>query len=123
MVDATKYGRRKFIKAQDVEDGPIVAMIAAIEEDSRFDKLILLFDDGKKFSLNKTNVDILIKAFGKDTRNWPDHEVELSHGKIEFNGDLKETVIVKPMDGEAVEAKAASAGEPADKQLDDEIPF
>jgi hypothetical protein len=66
MQDATKYASTSFIKLEDVESGSITAMIVAVEEDTRYDKLNLILDSGRKFSCNKTNTTKLIRAFGKD---------------------------------------------------------
>jgi hypothetical protein len=135
MKDATKFAGSSFIKLSDVEDASIFAMIEAVEEDSKFDKLNLILDSGRKFSVNKTNCAKLIKAFGKDYGTWPDHEIELAAGELPFQGSTTPGVVVKPVDGEAEEAKAKpkpkanakpsaeSDGKPWDNSLDDTIPY
>lgn len=104
MVDASKYAGTRFIKLEDVENGPFTLTIMAVEEDSKFDKLNLVLDDGRKFSVNKTNCGTLVRAFGKDTNNWIDREVEFYRGPLHYQGNERDGVLVRALDGEAIEA-------------------
>jgi hypothetical protein len=135
MVDARKYAP-KYIKPDNVRDGPIRAHILAVLEDERFGRLLLELDTGSQFALNETNTNTLIKAWHHDTEAWRGQEIILELGTYkDWREDTqKETVRVRVP--EPANAEAQNGGAPANKplpparvatslkgDLDDEIPF
>lgn len=64
-MDMSKYAGSAFLSLDDVQDGPIRGEIAAVEI-GNYEKPVVTFTNGLKFSLNATNTAALIKAFGKE---------------------------------------------------------
>ena len=95
----TEYSASSFIGVNDVRQGPLQAAIADVEM-GNFGKPILKLDNGDNFSLNKTNVRTLIRAYGEDSRDWVGCRVEFSVGQIEYQGQKTETVLVRPISPE-----------------------
>jgi hypothetical protein len=92
----SEYSAKSFVTLETVKDGPIRGIIKDVGMGS-YDKPVLELEDGTKFSLNKTNVAILIKAFGEDSREWPGCEIELRRGHIKYNGSLQDAVLARPV--------------------------
>ena len=129
-MDVSKYLGSTFLKVADVKVyGPIRVVIVIIVE-GKFDKPDLVFDDGTRLSLNVTNTRILARAYGTDTANWIDKEVELYVGETEYEGEPQESILIKPI-SPAVEKKRRQDGAtPARRirrgpanDIDDDIPF
>ena len=91
-------------------------------EDGKFDKPDSVFDDGSKLSANPTNVKNLIRAYGGTDADWVGNEIELRIGELEYGGNLKETVVIKPITP-PVEKKPPEPRKGAGRDADDEIPF
>ena len=69
-MDMRQYGRSKtFITFEDVVDGPIQAKIVGCKI-GNYDRPVLDLEGGKKFSLHKPNVDVLVATYGEDFRDW-----------------------------------------------------
>src|SRR5262245_56138927 len=68
-MDARKYAS-KYVKPDDVRDGPIVTRIVNVFEDDRYGRLMLELEMGAQFPLNAGNARILMKAWGYDTDAW-----------------------------------------------------
>jgi hypothetical protein len=122
MADMSKYASSSFIKVDDLVDGPEEKVIVAIAE-GKYEKPVLTLDDGRKFSLNGTNISTLIKALGPNDKDWLGKRIELSAGTARFNGRDTPSVLVR-----ALEVLPAAERTPPDPQplrgvLDDEIPF
>jgi hypothetical protein len=113
-----KYASSRFIKLEDLNDGPLQKTIKDVEE-GKFDKPILIFDDGTRLSLNGTNVSTLICAFGTDDSNaWIGQRIELYAGTVRFNGNDKPAVLVR-----ALAAPTAAAQNKPQPPFGDTIPF
>ena len=98
MVDARKYAS-KYVKPDNVRDGPIHTRIISIFEEERYGRLMLELETGSQFTLNDGNTNALIKAWGHDTDAWIGKELvlELGHWK-DWRDDPpteKETVKVR----------------------------
>jgi len=104
-MDMRKYTGSAFRKVDDVREGPIFVTIADIE-DGRYDKPNLIFDDGSRLSVNATNAKTLVRAFGPQSEGWIGKKVKLVLGKVKYQGESQESVIVEPL-----------------KSDDDDIPF
>ena len=126
-MDMSKYAGTNFIKIDNVRDGPIEQQIAAFGM-GKFDRPVLTFENGDMMTLNQTNVRTLIRAYGKDGRNWIGHTIELFEGEVEFEGKPQESVLIKPISEPTQEqatdaAKRDAAIAPPPDKMDDEIPF
>src|SRR5262249_57941157 len=85
-MDMSKYVGGLFLKVDDIKaSGPIRMRIVDVSE-GRFDKPDLTFDDGSKLGCNATNGRVLAKAWGFDSDDWIDKEVELAVGETEYQG-------------------------------------
>jgi hypothetical protein len=120
-MDMRKYSGEAFLKVSDVRDGPLQMQIAAIRE-GRYDKPDAVFETGEALSLNATNRKILVRAYGPDSDDWVGKVIELFLGEIEFQKQMHEAVLVRPV---SPPLKAAERTKPAQKRsadFDDEIP-
>ena len=141
-MDARKYAS-KYVKPDNVRDGPIQTRIVNVFEDERYGRLNLELETGSQFALNEGNNNALIKAWGHDTDHWIGLEIALELGTYKDWRDdpptAKETVRVRAIspatgaqNGGAPPSKAplppsrtGTAGGPASLrgEMDDEIPF
>jgi hypothetical protein len=112
-MDMRKYSGTTFLKVNDVRDGPLQLQIAAIN-DGKYEKPDAVFETGEMLSLNATNVRTLVRAYGSNSDGWIGKEVELVLGRVKFQGEPQDAVIVKPI-SPPIAAKSS--------EMDDEIPF
>jgi len=109
-MDMRKYARRSaYIKIDDVRDEPIDGTIADVKE-GKFGKPDMTLESGKVLSLNGSNTEILIDAFGAESDCWIGKRVKLSLGTIHYQGEDNETVVVEPIKNK-------------DAPFDDDVPF
>ena len=94
MVDFSKYASKRFYKLHDVEDQPRRETIVDVSE-GQYGKPVLTFKSGRRFSLNTTNIDIMRAAFGDESDNVIDAQIELYAGETKFNGDPRATVLIR----------------------------
>ena len=71
----------------------------------------LEFDDGSKLSVNATNNRKLLNAYGGKSDDWLNKEVELSIGKVEYQGEQQESIVIKPISPPNREEAAAEAAQ------------
>jgi hypothetical protein len=124
-MDMRKYSSSTFIGVEDLRGGPREETIVSVAE-GKFDKPVATFKSGDKFTLNTTNVNTLIKAYGLNDEDWIGCTIELSIGTAKYNGKEQESVVVGPV----TPPKPLETRTPVPKQppvrkpdLDDEIPF
>ena len=111
-MDMRKYMGNVFLKVDDLKaSGPIRVRITKVSE-GRFGKPDLTFHDGTQLSLNTTNARVLARAYGLESDDWIDRQVELALGKVEYEGKPQEAILVKPV--------SPSSKKP---ELDDETPL
>ena len=60
-----KRGPRQFVGREDLAAGPLELAIADVRT-----RLQLVFDDGRRFTLNTTNAERVIDALGSETEDW-----------------------------------------------------
>lgn len=115
-MDARKYASR-FVKPDNVRDGPLQTRIVCVLEEERFGRLQLELETGSQFPLNDTNTNALIKAWGAETDGWIGREIELFLGTYRDwrNDEEKETVRVRAIVPPSPAQGNGSA--PADKPL------
>jgi hypothetical protein len=100
-MDARKYAS-KYVKPDNVRDGPIQTRIVNVFEDDRYGRLMLELETGSQFALNDGNTNVLIKAWGYNTDLWIGLELALELGSYK---DWRED---PPVDKETVRVRAIS---------------
>jgi hypothetical protein len=95
-MDMRKFSGEHFIKVDDVRDGPLNQVIAAVKI-GKYGKPDLIFESGDLLSLNATNNSVLVRAYGPNSDDWIGKELELFHGEIEYQGKMQEAVLVRPI--------------------------
>lgn len=112
-MDMTEYAGTAFIGYDDIRNGPRQETITDVTI-GNYDKPVLAFESGAQFSLNKTNTRVLVRAYGKDSRDWVGCRIELFGGETEYQGQKTNSVLVRPISPE--KAPAASKATPEPKQ-------
>ena len=132
-MDARKFAS-KFVKPDDVREGPITTRVISVYEEERYSRLMLELETGSQFGLNDGNTNTLIKAWGHETDAWVGKEVQLELGTYkDWRADPpeeKETVRVR-VPGKDAQNGPAPASKPlppstvkmSAKDMNDEIPF
>jgi hypothetical protein len=119
MANMRKYAGSSYITLDDVADHSIKATIIEVTQGS-FDKPVLLLDDGRRFSINATNCKTLIAAYGEESDDWIDKEVEIGAGKVKFQDRLQPSAVLKAITAPTpFKERTASTQEPPD----DDIPL
>jgi hypothetical protein len=133
MADMRKFTGGRFIKFDAVEGGrTLEKVIKEVTFGEKFGRPDLNFDDDTALSLNATNTNLLIAAMGENNNDWIGKKVELSGGKVPYNGTLVNSVTVKPLEEVAFEDRTPLDDKPLKNtpvqqaphnDMDDEIPF
>jgi hypothetical protein len=92
----------KYIKPDHVRDGPIQTRIVAVLKNEKFDRPLLELETGSQFTLNDGNCNTLMKAWGYNSNDWIDQELEL------FLGTYKDWNEDPPVEKETVKVRAIS---------------
>ena len=125
-MDVSEWIGGTFLKPEDIGATPIALTIVDIAK-GQWKKLDLTFNDGSKLSLNKTNGQAIARAWGRESDNWIDKEVELSVGLTTYGGEPKDSVLLKPITPATPTSalKPVKLPKPPRKSdpLDDNIPF
>jgi hypothetical protein len=108
--DLKKYAGTHFVKPADVRDEPRRDKIVGVRENTQYGKLELILESGDILSLNATNTEILMDAYGRNSDELVHKEIELKFGTTRYQGEDHDTVVVVPI------TKARGA-------MDDEIPY
>jgi hypothetical protein len=128
-VDMSKYAGGTFLKVADLKDqGPFKAKIIDIEIGEKFGKPNMTLSEGSILSLNATNVGTLIRAYGSDSDDWLNKEIELYVGECEYKDKMVDTILIKPIspspETKKVVNKSAMKKKPGSGPgMDDAIPF
>jgi hypothetical protein len=126
-----------FLRPDDVRDGARVEKIVNVYEHEKYNRPVLDLESGAQFTLNESNTRILNKAWGFDSDDFLDQELELSLGHYkDWREDPpveKETVVVRPLS--PAKPTAGNGAQPRPRpappvpvrgvrsDMDDEIPF
>jgi hypothetical protein len=94
MTDMRKFGGQGLVKLDDVRDKPFRDQIAAVTV-NQYERPVLHFKCGRQFSLNVTNTEVMLKAFGEDDSDWIGKFVELYPGMLPWNGGQQEGVCLR----------------------------
>jgi hypothetical protein len=131
-MDMSQYSGGGYLKAADVANGPLRQVIryVAIKNSFGSDKPELEFDDGSKLSLNATNNRALIAAYGANSDDWLNKEIELSATQVVYQGQMKDSIAVKAISPSTqrtpispAERQAMASKQSLRNEMDDEIPF
>jgi hypothetical protein len=115
-MDLSQYAATQFIRVEDLVDGPQRKKIASIEP-GKFDKPVVTFADRTRLSLNGTNINTIINAFGStESEDLIGKDVELYVGTIRFQGADRESVLLRALSRPAPTKSLKD-------ELDDEVPF
>lgn len=99
-MDMRQYAP-KYIRPDSVRDGPIMTRILAVlDEPDRYGRPVIELENGSQFSVNETNLKILINAWGHESDAWIGQEIELSLSTY------KDWQSNPPVDKETVKARA-----------------
>jgi hypothetical protein len=97
-MDMRQY-TAKYIKPDQVRDGPIQTRIINVFESERYGRPMLELETGSQFTLNDGNTNVLIQAWGHNSDDWIGQEIELALGTYkDWRSDPvveKETVKVR----------------------------
>jgi hypothetical protein len=124
-MDISEHISGGFLKVGDLAGGVRREVIAEVRP-GRYQNPDCEFQSGAVLTLNATNLRALAAAWGPETDAWTGKEVELYVGKTQFNGQDRESVLVRPI---SPPIPAEQRPKPAPKPrgaiagLDDEIPF
>jgi hypothetical protein len=121
-MDMRKYSGEHFIKVDDVKDGPIEGQIAVVRE-GKYEKPDLVFESGDVLSLNATNNQTLVRAYGTESDRWIGKQIQMFLGAIQYNGSDNDAVLVKPISPPIKKKETKDAGGKPVPDVDDEIPF
>ena len=125
----------KFLKAADLQDKPIMLVMARVELESVADgedkKPVLFFTKAKKgLVLNKTNSKVIAAVYGDDTDMWDGQPLVLFPAMVDFRGDTVEAIRVRVPKPAAASKPLPPPREeehreinPPHHDIDDDIPF
>ena len=127
------------LKASDIQGREPTVTIKSVEprdfknNDGRVQKKLVISFHGaqKKFVCNKTNANRIAFMHGKDFAGWPGKKITLFVDPfVEFGGEIKSAIRVKPPAGAAAPAPAPAPQAhdeldppPLGADMNDEIPF
>ncbi len=116
-----------YVKAADLngKPRPLTIRTCVMEElgqgSDKETKPVLYFNGAQKgLVLNKTNTNVIVEAYGKETTDWEGQPVEVYPTQVEFKGKSVEGIRVR-IQPEAQPEKEPDAAPMADV-FDDEIP-
>jgi hypothetical protein len=119
-MDMSKYAGSGFLSLDDLADGPIRCEIAAVEI-GNYNKPVLTFSNGLRFSLNVTNTQALLKTWGAESDDWIGARLELSAGTTRYQGEDRPSVVVRALTREP-EGPGPKVNPPR-ADMNDDIPF
>jgi hypothetical protein len=123
-MDMRKFAGSKFITVDDLRDGPREETINAIGP-GKYERPVATFESGDRFSLNITNTNTLIKAYGPNDQDWIGCVIELAIGDVKYNGGIQDGVVARPVSPPKPVASRTPVPKtpPPKPDLDDEMPF
>jgi hypothetical protein len=123
MTNMRKFGGQGLVKLDDVRDKLFSDRIVGVTE-SQYGRPVLHFQCGRQFSLNVTNTEKMLKAFGDDDSGWIGQVVELYPGMLSRSGGDQEGVCLRPISksehyGDGARRRQPTAPSAAEPELDD----
>jgi hypothetical protein len=122
-MDISDHLDTGFIKVGHLASGPRQVVIAEVRSGNYGPDCE--FQDGSVLTLNKTNIRALNDAWGRETDNWIGKLVELYIGQTEFQGQKRDSVLVRTISPATPKDQLPPAKPKAERraEMDDEIPF
>jgi hypothetical protein len=132
-MDMREFKKSKFLKVENCRE-PRQMRIAGVVM-GKYGKPDLIFENGDRLGLSATNAEILSDAYGWESEAWAGHLIEVNVGQGQFEGDMVDMVLVKPLskaEGDAQVVATESVKKAPNKppqqksvgnSMDDEIPF
>lgn len=100
MADATQAFPSAFLKADDFLSGPQTLTIKEVNLRHEFNdgssKPVIEFGDGKSLVCNKTNWNIVIEMYGRDTDKWIGKPLSLMRTMVDFQGKRTPAIRINP---------------------------
>ena len=123
-MNMREFAGSAFITVESLRDGPREEIIDSVAT-GKYDKPVATFESGDKLSLNMTNVNILIKAYGPNDQDWNGCTIELCVGTLKYNGKDQEGVLVRPISPPkpVAERTPVPTTPPPPNDVNDDIPF
>jgi hypothetical protein len=124
QMDMRQFAGSSFVTVEALRDGPREEVIESVAP-GKYEKPVATFESGDKFSLNMTNVNALIKAYGPNDADWIGCTIALLIGTLKYNGKEQEGVLVQPISPpKPVEARTpVPKSPPPANDMNDDIPF
>jgi hypothetical protein len=136
-MDMRKYSGSSFFKVDDLKDRPPQQLRIADVAIGQYDRPDITFESGKKLSVNATNNEMLVDAYGYESDAWIGHVIELFVGDGQYKGKPTPMIKVRPVSKPAHYGEASKQPEPVQQapnvppvssgthgdDMDDEIPF
>ena len=108
LLNAKDFFSGNYLKAEDCKGGEICEIldegeIVEIVTPEGVAKSVMNFqisfnNTEKTFTPNKSNGNILVEAFGEDTKNWIGKRFKINLTKVRVFGKIKDSIIVEPLD-------------------------
>jgi hypothetical protein len=129
-VDIRQFRKPKFLKIEDIRaSGPREDGIVGVKE-GKFEKPDLLLESGDMIGLSATNIDVLAREYGWETKLWSGHAIRLVVGQGESNDKPVDMVLIEPISKAEKTAEETSPTKrkavkppPAKPDFDDEVTF
>jgi hypothetical protein len=132
-MDMRKYSGHRYIKPDHVRYDQLQEQIVDVRL-GNYDKPDLIFESGDLLSLNATNNQTLICAYGANSDDWCGKVIELFLGELKFQGKTIEAVLVRPISPPLEPAEQTKPNAPKEElseteetsragDVDDNIPF
>jgi hypothetical protein len=116
-MDLRKYAGSSFVGLDDVRGGPIrEEVVDAV--DGEFEKLNLIFESGRRFSVNKTNTTTLIRLFGRNSENVIGQTIEFYLGEVTVNSKPQDSVLIRAVAPAKSPAARPAAPAPSPRRAD-----
>jgi hypothetical protein len=135
-MDMREYSGSSFYKVDDLKDQPPVQLRIAAVEIGQYKRPDITFENGRKLSINVTNNETLVVAYGYESDAWIGHVIELFVSDGQFKGEPIKLLKVRPISKSEHYGEAAKPPEPVWKKpelpepkasggapFDDEVPF
>ena len=117
----------KYLKGHDLKGHEAIVTIDYVESTKiRGDKVNIIHFEGKEKGLvmNVTIYNQIADALSEEnTDNWPGRQIQLFPTKVEFQGEMKDVVRVRPMLTSERASKPQPPPAPVDEPFDDDPPF
>ena len=92
----TKFSGEDYVKVDSVRNKPLIVRIQNVKE-GHFDRPELIFNTDQMLTVNVTNNNILVKAFGSDSNDWLGKWIKLKLGQVTYKGEPIDSVVVEPI--------------------------